>query len=255
MRIRALVVDDEPEARAFVRGALERDPDVSIVGERADGFEAAAAFLELRPDLVFLDVEMPGLDGFGAVAAVEPADLPYVVFVTAHEEFALRAFEVHALDYIVKPFEKERVLRALDRARKRIQGRRFAEVEQGVAALLARIRSERGGPEWLLSQEGRRSVFVRVEEVDWIRADGNRVVLHAGRAEHVHRATLQALEGRLAPDRFARIHRSTIVNLSRIARVDVGPDGAYAVVLADETRLPMGDSYRHRVRELRAVEV
>ena len=243
MTLRVLIVDDEPLARRRVRGLLAGARDVEVVGECAGGRAAVAAIREAAPDVVFLDVQMPELDGFGVLAEVGAARAPAVVFVTAHDEHALRAFEVHALDYLLKPFRRERFEEALRRAR--AAAARGAP-DARLAALLEDRERARRRAERLLVRDGGRVTFVRVASIDWLEAAGNYVKLHAGGAEHLVRETLTALEARLDPERFARIHRSLIVNLDRVAEVLPGRNDG-VVVLAGGTRLPLSRSYRDRL--------
>ncbi len=250
LKIRALIVDDERLARRRVRRLLGSEPGIEIVGECADGPEAIAAIERQRPDLVFLDVQLPGMDGFGVLRQVAPAQMPVVVFVTAYEEHALRAFEVHALDYLLKPYDQERFGEALRRARAELEGREQGELNRGLLALLHEQQARRDHPERLAIRSPGRTQFVRTEEVDWIEAAGNYARLHVGRSEHLLREPMQALENRLDPRRFLRIHRSTIVNVDRIQELQASFQGEHLVLLRDGTRLTLSRGYRDRLERL-----
>ncbi|HXO85813.1 MAG TPA: response regulator [Gemmatimonadales bacterium] len=220
MTIRALIVDDEALARERVRSLLE-GTDVTVVEECSGGRDAVTAILEQRPDLVFLDVQMPDLDGFDVLEAVATEWLPQVIFVTAYDEYAIKAFDVHAIDYLLKPIEPERFRRALARVTKR-----------DLLALLDERPIDR-----LVIRTRSKVSFLRPSEIDWIEADGKHAVLHAGRETHVVRHTLTRLEQRLAPHGFVRVHRSAIVNVDRIKELEPWFHGEYVVILKDGTKL------------------
>ena len=246
-RIRALIVDDEPLARERIRNLLERDPEVVVAAECRDGQEAIAAIREHAPDLVFLDVQMPEKSGFDVIAEVDVAVLPVIVFVTAHDDYALRAFEVAALDYLLKPFDEDRFSKTLDRAKTQIRSRRPDEFQQRVLSMMEGLRTAPRGLERLIVKTGGQLVFLKTEEVDWIQAEGNYVRLHVGRASHLVRETIQSLEASLDPARFMRIHRSTIVNLDRVREIQPLVHGEYRVVLTDGTKLSLSRGYRDRL--------
>jgi two-component system LytT family response regulator len=246
--MRVMIADDEPPARAVLRDLLRGRDGVELCAEVGDGRAAVEAIRTLRPELVFLDVQMPGLDGFDVLAELEPDATPQVVFVTAYDEFAVRAFEVHALDYLVKPFTDERFAAAFARTRTRSAG---AE-----AARAARILRELGAggpvqtvapPGHFLVRVGRRSLLVGVDEVDWIEADRYYATLHVGGQTHLVRETMGSLEARLEPAYFARVHRSAIVNVRKVRELVRAPDGALAVVLHDGTRLEVSRSRRRQL--------
>jgi two-component system LytT family response regulator len=249
--VKALVVDDEPLGRERVRALLEREADVEVVGEAEDGVEAVVAIRSLAPDLVFLDVQMPELDGFGVVEAVGPARMPLVVFVTAYDQYALSAFEVNAVDYLLKPFDQERFGQALERARARMLQPLGKEWADNLTAVLEKVRRPAPDyPERFLVRTGRRYVFVRVDEIDWIGAADNYLELHVAKKVHLLRDTVSAMEGRLDPRRFMRIHRSAIVNVDRIRSIESWGKGEYLVVLADGTQLNSSRAYRDRIASL-----
>ena len=249
MPLRALIVDDEPLARERIRALLAQDPDVSLAGECRNGKEAVKAIREERPDLVFLDVQMPGPDAFAVIQEVGPARMPAVVFVTAYDRYALKAFDVHAVDYLLKPFDAARFHEALRRARAQIDAAGRAEAERKLAALIRELSAAAGGERLAVRSAGRVS-FVGVDEIDYVEACGNYVRLHCGGERHLMRETLSGLEGRLPARRFARIHRSTLVNLDRIKELQPLFHGDWAVVLRSGARLTLSRSYRERLRHL-----
>ena len=254
-KVRSLIVDDEPLAREWMRHQLEKDGDVEVVGECCDGFETVLAIESLRPDLVFLDVQMPGLDGFGVLAALEPGlrSAISIVFVSAYDHYALRAFDVHAFDYVLKPFGPERVQVALERFKAQ-RARQSAEgLEERISALLEDLHAARNYADWLLVRDGPedKSLFIRVVEIDWIEAARNNVILHVGKAAHAFRESMQGVAAKLSPRRFLRIHRSTIVNIERIRELRTWFNGEHVVVLKDGTELAASASYAKELKEFR----
>jgi two-component system, LytTR family, response regulator len=238
--IRVVIVDDEPLARDCVRLALESDPDFVLVAECGDGRAAVDAITRHRPDLVFLDVQMPGLDGFEVIDAVGSDRMPAVVFVTAFDAYAVRAFRTHALDYLLKPFDDERFAETRRRARQLLSERHTGETERRLAALLA-------GHSYatrLLVRHGDRLEFLPVTEVDWFEAAGNYVRAHVGTHSEQIRITLARLLDRLDPAAFARIHRSTVVNLGRVQAMYPWYGGDYTAVLTDGRELRVSRHYR-----------
>jgi len=250
VKIRTLIVDDEPLARERIRSLAQREADLEIVAECSDGSEAVAAIRKHKPDLIFLDVQMPELDGFGVVEQIERGAMPAVVFVTAHDRFALRAFEVHALDYLLKPFDSERFKEALQRARDRIQRQQTGELSRQISELLADLRSGPQHPGRLAVKSGSKVLFLKMEAIDWVEAADNYVNLHVGNESHLHRETMSALEGRLPADKFMRISRSTIVNIDRIKELQPLFHGEYAVILRTGTRLTLSRSHRGKLNRL-----
>jgi two-component system LytT family response regulator len=248
-RIRALVVDDEPLARKRIQRLLKGETDVELVGECADGHDAVLAIRRHAPDLVFLDVQMPGLDGFGVVEAIGVDRMPAVVFVTAYDQHALRAFEVSAVDYLLKPFLPERFQRAMRRARAQLRQGTGAGAEERIRQLLAQVGAGRRYLDRLLVKGEGRVYFLKAEEIDWIEAAGNYVQLHVGRDAHLLRETMARLEAGLDPARFVRIHRSTIVNLDRVKELHPWFSGEFAVLLHDGTQLRLSRGYRGRLEE------
>jgi len=248
--VKTLIVDDEPLARERLRELLKGLPDVEIVGERGDGRAAVEAIKRLKPELVFLDVQMPGMDGFAVIEEVGAGAMPAVVFVTAYDQHAVKAFEVHAVDYLLKPFDDERFASALRRAREAVAGRGGAgdETARRLALLLAGVRG--GGARKLVIKSSGRMTFLNAEDVDWVEASGNYLRLHAGSASHLMRGTLAGLEATLDPGRFCRIHRSTIVNVDRIRELQPFFHGDFVVILHDGTRLTLKRGYREHLARL-----
>lgn len=251
MRLRTLVVDDEPLAREWLRNLLAREDDVEVVGEVGDGFRAVLAIQELKPDVVFLDVQMPGLDGFGVLETLGPRELPALVFVTAFDQYAVRAFDVHALDYILKPFGQERLRTTLERVRGRLKAQRAGEALESLSSLVDELRTLRSYPVWLLVREDGKSSFVKVADIDWIEASRNNVVLHVGKASRFYHDTMQGMEEKLDRRRFLRIHRSSIVNIERVREIEPWFNGDYVVILRDGTKLTLSASYRSALKAFR----
>lgn len=247
--IRVLVVDDEPLVRRGIVALLAEEPGIVVVGEARNGTEALSLIRGTAPDLVFLDVQMPGLDGLGVLAALEPDERPAVVFVTAFDQYAVRAFDLHAVDYLLKPFDDERFRTALARVRGRLQRGEAATERAAVAALLAELRGTTAGPDRLAVREHGQIVLVPVDEIDWIEAADNYVRLHRGGHYHLLRESLGRLEETLDRRRFARIHRSAMVNLTRVRALEPVPGGEYDVILTDGRRLTLSRGYRDRFQE------
>jgi two-component system LytT family response regulator len=239
MNVRAVIADDEPLARERVRSLLAGESNVEIVAECANGAQTLKATQEHQPDLLFLDVQMPRLNGFEVIEALDPAQIPVVIFTTAHDEHAIRAFEVNALDYLLKPFTEARFKTAVQRARDQLEKNSRRGRPSQLTGLLNHVHAATPGGGRILVRSPERIVFLKPEEVDHVEAAGNYVVLHAGKERHIVRETTAAMEARLSPAGFMRISRSLIVNLSRIREVQsVGP-GQYSVLLKNGTRLDM----------------
>ena len=250
MSLTTLIVDDEPLAREGLRVLLARDPEVSAIRESRDGREAVAAIREFNPDLVFLDVQMPEMDGFDVVRKIGAEHMPQVVFVTAHDQYAIQAFEINALDYLLKPVIEERFVKALVRAKGRICSIVAADSNRQIIGLLETIASPRGYVKRLAVRSGSMTVFVDVEDLDWIEGAENYVELHAGRVGHLLHVTMNTLEKSLDPEIFVRIHRSIIVNVGRIKSLQSGAHGEYIITLRDGVRLQSGRTYSSRLRAL-----
>jgi len=249
MKIRTLIVDDEPLALERLVKLLEAEPNIEIVGECTNGREALAAIQSASPDLLFLDVQMPELDGFGVVAALPKAQMPAIVFVTAYDQFAVRAFEVNALDYLLKPFDRERFQVALRRAIEQIQRQQPEEITRRLSQLIAGLKPESKPLERLAIKTEGRVLLLRLEDIDWIEAADNYVNIHIGTESHLHRETLTALEGKLVSSQFLRISRSTLVNVERIKELQPMFHGDYVVILRDGTKLSLSRSYREKVNQ------
>ncbi|HKG95743.1 MAG TPA: LytTR family transcriptional regulator DNA-binding domain-containing protein [Gemmatimonadaceae bacterium] len=252
--IRTLIVDDEALARRGLRTLLRDDPEVEVVGECRDGREAVAAIRERRPELVYLDVQMPALDGFAVIDAVGVEAMPAVVFVTAYDEHALRAFEVHALDYLLKPFDRDRFARSLDRAKRLVRAAAPAPSSGDLAALLRDLRAAPPAPpryaERLLVKHDGRIYFVPAADVDWVEAAGNYLRIHAGAERHLLHETMNALEERLDPARFVRVHRSAIVNVDRIREIQPWFHGGLVIILKTGARVTASRTYKDRLLSL-----
>jgi two-component system LytT family response regulator len=233
--MRVLIVDDEPLARRGVALRLKEWPDIQIVGECEDGCVAVQRIVELSPDLVFLDVQMPDMDGFEVLRSLPNGRIPNVIFLTAFEEHALRAFQVHALDYLLKPFSRERFVAALDRARAQIDKTSKVELATRILHLLDQEKEIKRSARFVV-KSGSRIQFVEEADIDWISAAGDYAELHVSGAVHLVRETMAALETKLDPAHFARIHRSKIVNLSRIVEMRSVDNGEYIVMLRDGTQ-------------------
>lgn len=257
--LRVLLVDDEPPARTHLRALLAERDDVEVAGECGDGLSAIAAIRELRPDLVLLDIQMPERDGLAVVREIGVDAMPTVIFVTAYDAHALAAFELHALDYILKPVDRARFTLALDRVVAAHGAARSPDraALQALMDSLDALRAEHETPDRLAVKADGRVSFIRIADIDWAESDGDIVRLHIGRAVIPHRTTMSRLEERLtsavgagATSRFLRIRRSTIVNVERIREIQPWFQGDFVVLLADGTRLQSGKRYRDVVREL-----
>lgn len=252
MPLTTLVVDDEPLAREGLRMLLSRDPEISSIQEAKDGRAAVKAILNTQPDLVFLDVQMPEMDGFRVVREVGAKRMPAVVFVTAHDRYAIQAFEINAIDYLLKPVTEERFTEALKRAKARLHPQAGDVTNRQIIGLLQVIASPRKYLKRLAVRSAGKTVFVDVQDIDWIEAAENYVQLHTGRARHLLHVPLNTLEKSLDPDNFLRVHRSIIVNVKRIKELQPGPHGEYVITLQNDVRLQSGRSYNEKVKALAA---
>lgn len=250
MIIKTLIVDDEPLARERVKRFLRDEHDIEIIGECSNGKEAIVSIKEKKPDLVFLDIQMPEKNGFDVIRSLGTKNLPTVVFVTAYDQYALQAFDVHAQDYLLKPFTRERIHRAVGRAREQIERRRGGGMDERLLALLSDLKHEKKYLERLVVKTTGRVFFLKSDEIDWIEAAGNYVKLHSGRESHMIRETMNGIEAKLDPDKFLRIHRSTVVHIDRIKELHPMFSGDYAVILRDGTELALSRNYRERFLEL-----
>jgi two-component system LytT family response regulator len=245
--VKVLIVDDEAVARRRIRRLIALEPGDIAVTECADGRSAVRAIVNDNPDVVFLDVQMPELDGFEVAESIAPVGRPNLVFVTAFDRYAVRAFEVHAVDYLLKPFSRDRFRLALTRA---LDRHRRQAADGVVDAMLRDVREQRGYPSRIAVRLGDRFVVVHWKEIDWIEAADNYVKLHVGRKEYLLRETLTSIEARIDPRRFARTHRSTLVQIDRIAELRPATHGDADLVLRDGTRLVLTRRWRERVERL-----
>jgi two-component system LytT family response regulator len=244
-KIRVLIVDDEPIAREGLRALLEGERDVEIVGECKNGREAIKATREQAPDLVFLDVQMPKINGFEVIEQIGAAQMPAIVFVTAYDQYALQAFEINAMDYLLKPFDEERFQKTLERARRYFQDDNLSDIRQRLNVLLSQFNHDhQKRTKRLVIKSSGRVFFVNVDEIDWIEAAGNYVQLHAGKQVHLLRQTMDGIEATLDPEKFVRIRRSAIVNLERLKELQTLSKGEYLLTLCDGTQLASGRRYR-----------
>ena len=244
--IRTLIVDDEPLARRKIREFLKEDREIEIVGECGAGPQAVAVVRSATPDLLFLDVQMPGMDGFAVLEELRGDRLPFVIFVTAYDKYAVKAFEVRALDYLLKPFHRERFARATERAKAQIRGRQ-ADLTTQIRDLIQELRPQTRYLDRVIVKTGGTVFFLKTDEIDWISAEENYVRLHSGKASYLLREKISGLEAQLDPARFRRIHRSTIVNIDRIQRLHPHSHGDCHVVLLDGTELILSRVYRDRL--------
>jgi two-component system, LytTR family, response regulator len=247
--LRVVIADDEPLVRDGLRAMVAELPGIQVVGEAADGAEAIDVIMAERPDIVFLDVQMPERDGFAVLEALGSVDVPAVIFVTAYDQYAIRAFDVHAADYLLKPFNDDRFRLAVSRVRARLTtaqapAPRVADVGSGVRALLEELRRRDRHAERILVKDRGRVLVVQADDIDWVEAADNYVRLHAARRVHLLREPITMIERRLDPRQFVRAHRSVIVNVARIQELRSLPSGELTILLASGERLPLGRRFR-----------
>jgi two-component system LytT family response regulator len=248
--IRVLIIDDEPLGRTIIREMLKNDSEITIVGECANGYEAIESIRDHQPDLIFLDVQMPEISGFEALAALDVPRLPMIIFVTAYEQYAVRAFEVHAVDYLLKPFDSQRFNAALDHAKSQLKRGERDVLGKRILALLEEQRPKPAYLERVVIKAQGRVFFLKVDEIDWIEAAGNYVSLHVKKESYLLRETISGLAAQLDPARFPRIHRSQIVNLDRVRELRPWSHGEYHVLLHDGQQLTLSRSYREDFQAL-----
>ena len=246
-KISALIVDDEALARRFIRRMLKDDSDVEVVGECSNGKEAVAFIRKQNPDLVFLDVQMPEMDGLSVLQTLGTEQLPQIIFTTAYEQYAVRAFELHALDYLLKPFDQSRFQEALARAKEQLRYRQQENERLQIGALLESLERPPEYLERLIIKAEGRITFLRTREIDWIEADDKYVHLHAGTTKRMVRQTLSAMEAQLDPKRFVRIHRSAIVNVERIKELQPLFNGEYSVLMENGAKLTLTKSHKEKL--------
>lgn len=249
MKIKTLIVEDEPVARRRIKRLLASHTEIEIVGEAADGNAAVALFRETKPDLLFLDIQIPGVDGFGVLEklAAENASSPVIIFTTAYNQHALRAFEFEALDYLLKPFDRERFQKTVERAKKQIQNRHNSDLHH-LASVFKNIAPKPQYLERILIKKAGEIFILKTDEIDWIEAAGDYMKLRVGKETHLVRETMSGLEEKLDPEKFIRIQRSIIVNIERIKKLHPMFRGDYVVELEDETRLNSSRHYRHKLQ-------
>jgi len=247
MPIRVLLSDDEALARERLRSLLDNEPDLEIVAECDDGKSAIATIKREKPDLVFLDIQMPEVDGFGVVSALRDQPMPLTIFVTAYDRYAMKAFEVHALDYLLKPVSKERLAEALGHARKQLQHPSEGTFQRRVLDMLGELDSRQNAPQRIVIKADGEIVCLKPAEIDWAESAGNYVCLHVGAATHILRETITSLEGRLGHHQFLRVHRSTLVNVDRIKTLRPSLYGDYSILLRDGTKLTLSRGFRETV--------
>ncbi|MBI1851280.1 MAG: response regulator transcription factor [Planctomycetes bacterium] len=250
MRLNVLIADDEPLAREGLRMLLSKDPDVSAIHEAKNGREAVTAIRERRPDLVFLDVQMPETDGFAVVREVGVSRMPATVFVTAHDRYAISAFEINAIDYLLKPVTEARFAQALERAKARLGSKETGDASRQILSLLETLASPQRFLERLAVRSAGKTVFVDVKDVDWIAAAENYVELHCGKASHLLHVAMNTLEKSLDPEMFLRVHRSTIVNVKRIQSLQPAAHGEYVITLRTGAELQSGRTYHEKLKVL-----
>jgi two-component system, LytTR family, response regulator len=254
-RIRALIVDDEPLARSRIRKMLGHDAEIELLGECANGRDAIQLIEAQKPHIVFLDVQMPEISGFEVIESLDTELMPLVIFVTAHDKYALRALEIHAFDYLLKPFDKKRFDKTLQQAKQRIQTENRGDMNHRTLALLEELRARTNHLERLIIKSGGRVFFIKADDIDWLEAEGKYVRLHVGKETHLLREAIGSLESRLDPKKFLRIHRSNIVNIERIQELESWFHNEYRVILRDGTKLMMSRSCRKRLGELLGTEL
>jgi len=242
-------VDDESLARERIREMLEGDPEIEIVGDCANGKEAIQAISKLKPDLIFLDVEMPGIDGFQVLQSLEAAEMPVVIFVTAYDQYAVRAFDTFALDYLLKPFDRERFERSVRRAKTQLL-KISDSMNERILSALEQIKTRPVHLERLVIKMNGHVFFIKAAEIDWLEAEGNYVRLHSGKESYLLRDTISALEAQLDPKQFLRVHRSAIVNIDRIQELQPWFHGEYRIILREGVQLTLSRSYREKLHEL-----
>jgi len=250
VKTRTLIVDDEALARERLRQLLAEQPEIELVGECADGREAVAAIQKQSPDLIFLDIQMPELNGFEVLEAISTEPMPVIVFVTAHDKFALRAFEVHAVDYLLKPFDRERFGSALRRALQQVKHREDPARAEAQAAVLTEVQTPAKPIDRLAVKSGGRIRILRTADIVWIESAHNYVEIHEDKQSHLLRDTISAIEQKLPPDKFVRISRSTIVNIEKIKELEPLFYGEYTVTLHNGKRLTLSRRYRSKLPQL-----
>lgn len=247
-KIKTLLIDDESLARDYLRLLLAENEEVEIVGECNNGFEAVRLIEQLNPDLIFLDVQMPEMDGFAVLQKLDQSQLPIIIFTTAYQQYALRAFEFHALDYLLKPFDRERFTVALNRAAERRQNESQRGDEQlQITELLKNVAGKPLYPERFLIKLNGRIIFLKAAEIDWVKADDKYVHLFSGQTSHLVRQTLSAIKQELDPAVFVQVHRSAIINIERIGELQQMFNGEYRIVLHSGAKITVSRGYKDQL--------
>jgi two-component system, LytTR family, response regulator len=249
-KIRVCIIDDEPIACRRIQRLLKDDAEIDIVQICNDGEEAVDAIQQSHPDLIFLDVQMPEMDGFEVLTSLDPECMPHVIFVTAFDRYAIKAFEFHALDYLLKPFDRKRFEQAVERSKAQIQQSQERSNNSELVALLKEMKNQSQHLERLVVKSQGRVFFLKTDEIDWIEAQGKHVSIHVGKETHLVREAMNNLETELDPKKFARIHKSTIVNIDRIKQLQPLVHGDFRVILRDSTVLTISRRYRQKIDEL-----
>lgn len=249
-RIRTLIVDDEQLARTRIKTLLANDSGIEVIGECSDGQEAVEAINTLAPDLVFLDVQMPVMNGFDVIRTIGSARMPAIIFVTAYDQYALEAFEVHAVDYLLKPFNRARFEKTVAHAKNLARHLPLGSINHQLLTLLGSLQRKQDMPERFVIKSGGRIIFLRPEDIDWMETVGNYVRLHVGRDSYLMRETMGGMESKLDTQKFMRIHRSTMVNIDRVKELQPWAKGEYLVIMRDGARLEMSRRYRERLYKL-----
>ena len=249
-KIRVLIVDDEHLARKKIQNLLKNDSEIEVVGECSNGIDSVNAVKSLRPDLLFLDIQIPKLDGLKVSEALSGPDSPLVIFVTAYDQHAVRAFDLQALDFILKPYDRDRFEKALTRAKIQIHEKRKQDFGPQIMAMLSEMRDRPKYLDRIVMKNDGRVFFIKIADIDWIGAEGNYVRLHTGKESYLYRENLGNLLSQLDPAKFRRIHRSSVINIDRIQELRSGAYGDYNITLIGGTELTLSRSYREELREL-----
>lgn len=250
MSYSVLIVDDESHARERLKKYLKDDSELDIIGESSNGTEAVNFIKNHPTDLVFLDVQMPEMDGFGVIESIGIDNIPLIIFVTAYDHFAVNAFKVNALDYVLKPVSQKRLNESLERAKKLLHNKNAGDINQKLMKLLESLKPEKQYLERIVIKTNDRMYMVKTTDIDWIEADDNYVRIHTGDKSHLLRQTMKNMEDTLDPNLFLRIHRSVIVNMDRIKEIQQWFNNEYSVLLKDGTELTMSRGYRDKAREM-----
>ena len=245
--IRVLIVDDEPIAREYIRDLLKEDKNIKVLGEASDGSEAVKTALVHKPDLIFLDIQMPGMDGFEVFEHLHQVFQPHIIFVTAYDKYAIKAFDVNAIDYLLKPFERIRFKKAMDRVKDIILSGKDRDFEKRMNALVKDLQQEKKHLKRLMVKSRGRIYFVRIDDIQHIEAAGNYVSLWVAGTEHLIRETLNAIEKQLDPEKFVRIHRSTIVNIEFVREIQSQSSGDYILLMRDGRKLTLSRTYKNNI--------